>query len=31
MQARENFEKEAYDSITNLNQQIMKLIQQVMG
>lgn len=31
MQAEENFEKEAFDSVVNVNQQIMKLIQQVMG
>jgi hypothetical protein len=31
MQAEENFEKEAYDTIININQQILKLIQQVMG
>lgn len=31
MQAEENFEKEAYDSITNVNQQIMKLVGTVIG
>lgn len=31
MQARENFEKQAYSSITTMNQMIMKMIQQVMG
>ncbi len=31
MQATENFEKESFASITNVNQQIMKLVQQVMG
>lgn len=31
MQAEENFEKEAFNSIVNVNQQIMKLVQQVMG
>lgn len=29
MQAEENFEKEAYDSITNVNQNVMKLIQSI--
>lgn len=31
MQAEENFEKEAFDSITNVNQQIMKLVGTVIG
>ncbi len=31
MQAEENFEKEAYDSITNVNQQVMKLVGTVIG
>ncbi len=31
MQAEENFEKEAFNSITNVNQQVMRLIQSVMG
>ena len=31
MQARENFEKQAFSSITSMNQQIMRMIQQVMG
>jgi hypothetical protein len=31
MQARENFEKQAFSSITTMTQQVMRMIQQVMG
>ncbi len=31
MQAMENFEKQAYQEVTNVNQQIMRLVQSVMG
>ena len=31
MQAEENFEKEAFDSITNVNQQIMQLVASTIG